>query len=54
MINIYNPNIEKYKNSSLNAINDGWISNHGIYVEKANEKLKNITGTTYSILMANI
>lgn len=53
MLNIYNPNIDKYTKSAINAIEDGWISNHGIFVEKANNKLKEITNTKYSILMAN-
>ena len=53
MINIYNPDIENYKKSALNAIEEGWISNHGKYIELANNKLKEITQAKYSILMAN-
>jgi perosamine synthetase len=53
MLNIYNPNIDKYRKSAINAIEDGWISNHGIFVELANSKLKEFTKTKYSILMAN-
>ena len=53
MINIYNPDIKNYKKSALNAIEEGWISNHGKYIELANNKLKEITQTKYSILMAN-
>jgi perosamine synthetase len=53
MINIYNPEINKYTKSALNAIEDGWISNHGKYIELANNKLKEITQSKYSILMAN-
>lgn len=53
MINIYNPEINKYKKSALNAIESGWISNQGKYVELANNKLKEITQSKYSILMAN-
>jgi len=53
MIHIYNPNINNYKKSALKAVEDGWISNHGKYIELANNKLKEITNTKYSILMAN-
>lgn len=53
MINIYNPNINNYKKSAFKAIEDGWISNHGKYVELGNNKLKEITNTNYSILMSN-
>jgi perosamine synthetase len=53
MINIYNPDINNYKGSALNAIEEGWISNHGKYIELANNKLKEITKSKYSILMAN-
>ena len=45
MINIYNPDIKNYKKSALNAIEEGWISNHGKYIELANNKLKEITQT---------
>lgn len=53
MINIYEPNISKYTESSINAIRDGWISNHGEFVELANNKLKEITKIKFSILMSN-
>lgn len=53
MINIYNPHINNYKKSALNAIEEDWISNNGKYVELANNKLKEITQSKYSILMAN-
>lgn len=53
MINIYNPNINKYTKSAINAIKEGWISNHGRFVELANSKLKEITKSKYSILMSN-
>jgi len=53
MINIYEPNIKKYSESSINAIKEGWISNHGKFVELANIKLKEITKSKYSILMSN-
>ena len=53
MINIYEPNIEKYNKEAIKAINSGWISNHGEYIGLASEKLKNILNTKYVILMAN-
>jgi dTDP-4-amino-4,6-dideoxygalactose transaminase len=52
-MNIYEPNIEKYTKSALEAIKDGWISNHGKFVELANNRLKEITKSKYSILMSN-
>ena len=53
MINIYNPNINSYKKSSLEAINDNWISNHGKFIDLATKKIKEITKSKYTILMAN-
>jgi len=53
MISIYEPEIKKYSYSALSSINSGWISNHGEYINKANNKLKEILNCKYSILMAN-
>lgn len=53
MLNIYNPNIEKYKTSALSAIKEGWISNHGKFVELATNKLKEIIKSNYCILISN-
>jgi perosamine synthetase len=53
MINIYEPNVAKYTKSAIDAIESGWISNHGKYIELANVKLQNTIGCKYSILMAN-
>jgi perosamine synthetase len=53
LIPIYTPYITKYTTSAINAINTGWISNHGEYIEKAKNKLKEILGTKHIILMAN-
>ena len=39
MINIYEPIIKEYSTSAINAINSGWISNHGEYLEKSTNKL---------------
>ena len=53
MINIYEPDIKKYSKSSILAIETGWISNHGEYVNKSTELLKDIVKSKYCILMAN-
>lgn len=53
MIPIYQPYLENYKSSAIKAIESGWISNHGEYVEKATEKLKEILKVPYVILMSN-
>lgn len=53
MIPIYSPYLEPYKKSALEAIESGWISNHGIYIEKATQKLKEILNVKYTILMNN-
>ena len=53
MINIYEPNITDYTKSAINAIESGWISNHGGYVEKSTQKLKEILNCKHVILMAN-
>lgn len=53
MIPIYKPYLTKYKDTAIKAINDEWISNHGIYVELATDKLKNILGIKHCILMNN-
>jgi len=52
-INIYNPNIAAYTKSAINAIESGWISNHGKYIGLATEKLKEIMKCKHAILMAN-
>jgi len=38
MINIYEPSINGYSKSAIDAINSGWISNHGVFVEKSTKK----------------
>ncbi len=53
MIMIYEPNIKNYTKSAIDAITSGWISNHGIYIEKATNLLKNTVGAKHVILMAN-
>jgi perosamine synthetase len=53
MLNIYEPNIIQYNNSAINAIKSGWISNHGEYVEKSAQKIKEFLNCKHAILMAN-
>ena len=53
MIPIYQPDIIQYSKSAMDAIQSGWISNHGKYIELANQKLREIVGSTYSILLSN-
>lgn len=53
MIPIYIPYIGKYKKSAIKAIESNWISNYGVNVKNAEEKLKNILGVKYCILMNN-
>ncbi len=53
MIPIYTPYIGKYKQSACNAIDSEWISNYGIYVKNAEEKLKELLDVKYCILMNN-
>lgn len=53
MISIYEPEIKKYSYSAMSSIHSGWISNHGEFINKANNKLQEILNCKYSILMAN-
>lgn len=53
MIPIYKPYIEKYKESAISTIKDEWISNHGIFVNLASEKINEFFGIKYNILMNN-
>ena len=39
MITIYNPDVKLYKKSAIQAIEDGWISNHGKFIELSTNKL---------------
>jgi perosamine synthetase len=52
-INIYTPNIASYTKSAMDAIESGWISNHGKYIGLATEKLKETMKCKHAILMAN-
>jgi len=53
MLNIYEPCISQYSKSAINAVESGWISNHGEYVEKSTQKLKDVLNCKFAILMAN-
>jgi perosamine synthetase len=53
MINIYEPNIIDYKKSAISAIKSSWISNHGEFIKKSTQKIKEIINVKHAILMAN-
>ena len=53
MITIYNPDVKLYKKSAIQAIEDGWISNHGKFIELSTNKLNDLVKSKYSILMSN-
>jgi perosamine synthetase len=53
MIPIYIPYLDKYKNSSHDAINTNWISNYGVYIKNSEELLKIILNVKHCILMNN-
>jgi len=53
MIPIYQPYLSKYKQSALDAIETNWISNHGIYISLAEQKLSAKLDIPYCILMNN-
>jgi perosamine synthetase len=53
MIPIYQPFLDNCKVSAFKAIESGWISNHGEFVEKATQKLKEVLNVEYAILMSN-
>ena len=53
MIPIYKPYLSAYKKSALDAIESEWISNHGIYVDLATQKLKEVLNMPHCILMNN-
>lgn len=54
MIRIYEPLItNKTKEYALDAINSGWISSQGEYIDKASSKLKQILNTDNLFLISN-
>ncbi len=52
-IQMYEPMLDNYKESALDAINSGWISFLGKYVDLASEKFKEITGAKNVVLVNN-
>lgn len=53
MIPVYKPYLKNYKTSAIKCIEEEWISNHGIYVTLAGNKLSDLLNTKYCILMNN-
>lgn len=53
MIPIYIPYIEKYKGLAIKAIESSWISNYGINIKNAEEKIKSLLNVKYCVLMNN-
>jgi perosamine synthetase len=53
MINIYDLNLTDYKKSAIAAIETEWISNHGEFIKKSTQKIKEILNVKHAILMAN-
>jgi perosamine synthetase len=53
MIPIYEPFLEPYKKSCIDAINSGWISNYGKYISLSENKLKELSNCKYCILTSN-
>ena len=53
MIPVYRPYIKPYLKSAIAAIESEWISNHGKYIELAENALKEYLGIKYCILMNN-
>ena len=53
MINIYQPIIKPYINSAIDALNSGWISNYGKYIQLCSDELKKLCNIDYCILMSN-
>ena len=52
-IQIYKPNLDNYKSSALDAINSGWISYLGKYINLTINKLKDICKIKNVILVSN-
>lgn len=53
-IPIYKPYIpEKSSRYAKDAIDSGWVSSIGEYIERATERLKGITGVKYAVLVNN-
>lgn len=53
MIPVYKPYLKNYKTSAIKCIEEEWISNHGLYVTLAGNKLSELLNTKYCVLMSN-
>jgi perosamine synthetase len=53
LIQVYQPELKLYKSSVSDAIESGWVSCHGPYKHKVQQKLKEITGANYILLTCN-
>lgn len=53
MINIYEPDIKKYSENAIDAINSGWISNHGEYINLSTKKMCDFLNCNHAILLSN-
>jgi perosamine synthetase len=51
MIPVYRPYIEKYTHSAEKQLRDGWISNHGMYLNLTSDLICRIFGIRHCILM---
>jgi perosamine synthetase len=50
---IYTPDISNYTTSILSALQDGWISSQGSFIEKARDKASSVIGSPYVVLVNN-
>jgi perosamine synthetase len=50
---MYTPDIERYTGSLKRALQDGWISSQGEYIEKAIAEARRVTGSPYVVLVNN-
>lgn len=50
---IYEPDVKRYTTSISKAIQDGWFSSQGEFIEKATCTAKSIIGTPYAVLVNN-
>jgi perosamine synthetase len=53
MIPVYKPYLDGLTDSAIDAINSGWISNHGKYLDLASNLLREKIGAKFCILTAN-
>lgn len=53
MIPIYEPDIREYKKSMVESIDSGWISNYGKFIGMSSDKMVELFGNKYCILMNN-